>query len=153
MFLVSHDRAFLDNVVTQTIASEGGGQWKEYVGGYSDWLRQRPAGGAARFDATGGVAAAPAQKIGAGDTAKASPVPRKKLSFKEQRELEALPGNIAVLEGEQADLSQRLADPVIYQTDPQAAQKAAERLAAIDDELTTLLERWEILEARAGNPT
>jgi len=63
-----------------------------------------------------------------------------------------LPGNIAVLEGEQADLSQRLADPGIYQNDPQAAQKAAERLAAIDDELTTLLERWEILEARAGNP-
>ena len=54
VFLVSHDRAFLDNVVTQTIASEGDGQWKEYVGGYSDWLRQRPAGGAARFDATGG---------------------------------------------------------------------------------------------------
>jgi ATP-binding cassette subfamily F protein uup len=75
-----------------------------------------------------------------------------KLSWKEQRELEALPGNIAALEGEQADLSQHHADAGIYQTDPQAAQKAAERLAAIDDELMALLERWEILEARAGNP-
>jgi energy-coupling factor transporter ATP-binding protein EcfA2 len=69
VFLVSHDRAFLDNVVTQTIASEGGGLWKEYVGGYSDWLRQRPAGGAARFDATGGAAAVPTRKVGAGATA------------------------------------------------------------------------------------
>jgi energy-coupling factor transporter ATP-binding protein EcfA2 len=90
VFLVSHDRAFLDNVVTQTIASEGDGLWKEYVGGYSDWLRQRPAGGAARFDATGGAAAVPTRKVGAGATAPARPVVRK-LSFKEQRELDNCP--------------------------------------------------------------
>jgi ATP-binding cassette subfamily F protein uup len=76
-----------------------------------------------------------------------------KLSWKEQRELEALPGRIAALEGEQSVLGKRLEDASIYQTDPQAAQKAAERLAIIDDELMAMLERWEVLEARAGNPT
>jgi ATP-binding cassette subfamily F protein uup len=114
VFLVSHDRAFLDNVVTQTIASEGGGQWKEYVGGYSDWLRQRPAGGAARFDASGGPDARPASTVGAGTTAKAKPVQGRKLSFKEQRELDQLPARIAALETEQGALHGRLADPAFY---------------------------------------
>jgi ATP-binding cassette subfamily F protein uup len=75
-----------------------------------------------------------------------------KLSWKEQRELESLPAKIAGLEAEQAELSQRLADASLYQTDPAAAQKASDRLAAIDDELMAMLERWEGLEARAGNP-
>ena len=74
------------------------------------------------------------------------------MSWKEQRELEALPGKIAALEDEQGALTKRLEDPAIYQTDPQGAQQAAERLAVIDDELMDLLERWEVLEARAGNP-
>jgi len=73
-----------------------------------------------------------------------------KLSWKEQRELEALPGKIAALESEQGELSKRLEDPAIYQTDAPGAQQAAERLAAIDDELMGLLERWEILESRAA---
>ena len=167
VFLVSHDRAFLDNVVTQTIASEGGGQWKEYVGGYSDWLRQRPAGGAARFDATGGVASAPGQKVpggtqsaGAGGlclpgtplrgqvTAKAAPVARKKLSFKEQRELEQLPARIAALEVEQAALQGRLADPAFYQGTAEAQREVQERLAKVDAEIDAALSRWESLEAR-----
>jgi ATP-binding cassette subfamily F protein uup len=148
VFLVSHDRAFLDNVVTQTIASEGGGQWKEYVGGYSDWLRQRPAGGAARFDATGGVAVAPAQKVGAGDTAKAAPVARKKLSFKEQRELEQLPARIAALEVEQAALQGRLGDPAFYQEPAETQRQAQERLAKVDAEIDAALLRWEALEAK-----
>ena len=75
-----------------------------------------------------------------------------KMSWKEQRELETLPGKIAGLEAEQAELTKRLADASIYQSDPQAAQTAAGRLAVIDDELMALLERWEALEARAGNP-
>ena len=145
LFLVSHDRTFLDNVVTQTIAAEGDGVWKEYAGGYSDWAAYKAS--LARDAVKQRAEVKPVGKPVESSRAKAD-----KLSWKEQRELEALPGNIAVLEGEQADLSQRLADPGIYQNDPQAAQKAAERLAAIDDELTTLLERWEILEARAGNP-
>jgi ATP-binding cassette subfamily F protein uup len=155
VFLVSHDRAFLDNVVTQTIASEGGGQWKEYVGGYSDWLRQRPAGGAARFDATGGVASTPVQKVpggtqsaGAGDTAKPKPAERKKLGFKEQRELEQLPARIAALEVEQAALQGRLADPAFYQEPAEAQRQAQERLVTVDAEIDAALLRWEALEAK-----
>jgi ATP-binding cassette subfamily F protein uup len=155
VFLVSHDRAFLDNVVTQTIASEGGGQWKEYVGGYSDWLRQRPAGGATRFDATGGVVSAPVQKVpggtqsaGAGDTAKVKPAERKKLSFKEQRELEQLPARIAALEVEQGALQGRLGDPAFYQESAETQRQAQERLAAVDAEIDAALLRWEILEAK-----
>ncbi|WP_150427423.1 ATP-binding cassette domain-containing protein [Dechloromonas sp. CZR5] len=143
LFLVSHDRTFLDNVVTQTIAAEGEGRWHEYAGGYSDWASYKA-----------GVAKEPARvKSEAKPVAKApEPVKPKgdKLSWKEQRELEALPGKIAALEDEQAALTTRLEDPSIYQTDPQAAQRAAERLAAIDDELMILLERWEALESRAG---
>ena len=148
VFLVSHDRAFLDNVVTQTIASEGGGQWKEYVGGYSDWLRQRPAGGAARFDATGGVETKPATSAGAGDAAKPKAVVRKKLSFKEQRELEQLPARIAALEAEQAALQARLADPVFYQGPPEAVRDAQLRMASVDAEIDAALLRWEALEAK-----
>ncbi|HEX5675863.1 MAG TPA: ATP-binding cassette domain-containing protein [Azonexus sp.] len=144
LFLVSHDRTFLDNVVTQTIAAEGDGVWKEYAGGYSDWAAYKAS--LAKDAQKQKAEVKPAVKAVEPARAKTD-----KLSWKEQRELEALPGNIAALEGEQAGLSQRLADPAIYQRDPQAAQKAAERLAAIDDELTALLERWEILEARAGN--
>jgi ATP-binding cassette subfamily F protein uup len=148
VFLVSHDRAFLDNVVTQTIASEGEGQWKEYVGGYSDWLRQRPAGGAARFDATGGVEAKPATSAGAVDAAKPKPVVRKKLSFKEQRELEQLPARIAALEAEQATLQARLADPVFYQGPSEAVRDAQLRMASVDAEIDAALLRWEALEAK-----
>ena len=73
-----------------------------------------------------------------------------KLPWKEQRELEGLPGKVAALEAEQLELSKRLENPAIYQTDPVAAQKSAERLALIDDELIGLLERWEVLEAKAA---
>jgi ATP-binding cassette subfamily F protein uup len=147
VFLVSHDRAFLDNVVTQTIASEGDGLWKEYVGGYSDWLRQRPAGGAARFDATGGAAAVPTRKVGAGATAPARPVVRK-LSFKEQRELAQLPARIAALETEQGSLHARLADPAFYREPAEIQRQAQERLAAVDAEIDAALLRWEALEAK-----
>jgi ATP-binding cassette subfamily F protein uup len=149
VFLVSHDRAFLDNVVTQTIASEGNGQWKEYVGGYSDWLRQRPAGGAARFDATGGGEPKPGTKAGTGDAVKGKPAERKKLSFKEQRELEQLPDRIAALEAEQAALQIRLADPAFYQGPPDAVRDLQTRLAALDSEMDAALVRWESLEAKA----
>ncbi|MDR2838836.1 MAG: ABC transporter ATP-binding protein, partial [Azonexus sp.] len=145
LFLVSHDRTFLDNVVTQTIAAEGDGQWREYVGGYSDWAawqaerqqteRQRAAEQAKSEPRT---AKAPAAAKAKGD----------KLSWKEERELAALPERIAALEAEQAELTRQLEDPALYQRDARAAQTAAERLTAIDDELLALLERWESLEAR-----
>ena len=143
LFLVSHDRTFLDNVVTQTIAAEGDGQWHEYAGGYSDWASYKA--GVAKEAAKTKADAKPVAKA-------AEPVKPKgdKLSWKEQRELEALPGKIADLEAEQTELTRRLEDPSIYQTDPQAAKNAAERLSAIDDELMNLLERWEALEVRSG---
>ena len=144
LFLVSHDRTFLDNVVTQTIAAEGEGGWKEYAGGYSDW---------AGYQASLAKEAASKAKAEARPVAKPAEAPKAKadkLSWKEQRELEALPGKIAALEGEQAELTKLLEDPTIYQRDAPAAQKAAERLAAIDDELMQCLERWEALESRAG---
>ena len=149
VFLVSHDRAFLDNVVTQTIASEGNGHWKEYVGGYSDWLRQRPAGTAARFDASGGADVKPGARAGAGDAAKARTAERKKLSFKEQRELEQLPDRIAALEAEQGALQNRLADPAFYQGPPDAVRDLQARLAALDAEIDAALVRWESLEAKS----
>jgi len=144
VFLVSHDRAFLDNVVTQTIASEGEGRWKEYVGGYSDWARQRPA--AAKADAK---VAAPAGNVPGPAPAPSAPAPRKKLSFKEQRELDQLPDRIAELEAEQGALQGRLADPAFYQGPADALREAQARLAAVDAEIDAALARWEVLEAKA----
>ncbi|MGH8493704.1 MAG: ATP-binding cassette domain-containing protein [Moraxellaceae bacterium] len=140
LLLISHDRAFLDNVVTSTWAFEGEGRVREYVGGYEDWLRQR------RHDLAENVGR---EKLAASQTAK-SESPRsnekKKLSYKEQRELEALPAQIAALETEQARLQEKLNDPEIFVKAAQEAAAAAERLSAIDDELLVLLERWENLE-------
>ena len=145
VFLVSHDRAFLDAIVTQTIAAEGDGTWREYAGGYSDWAdyqaRRREAARAERSE----KAPAPQKSASAGrrdERPKAV-----KLSWKEQRELEALPERIAALENEQKTLTAQLEDPALYDK-PQEAQAVAARLAAIDDELLALLERWEALEAR-----
>jgi ATP-binding cassette subfamily F protein uup len=136
LFLVSHDRAFLDNVVTQTIAKEpAAGEWKEYAGGYSDWARVRS------------VAAAPKSERPRAEKPKPA-VKAAKLGFKEQRELDELPGRIDALEKEQASLAARLADPATYQKDRDEARKLQERGAAIEAELAKLLERWEKLEAK-----
>lgn len=143
LFLVSHDRIFLDNVVTQTIAAEGGGSWKEYAGGYSDW---------ASYQAS---IRKEQEKPKPEAKAVATPLEPKpkadKLSWKEQRELASLPEKIAALEAEQALLTAKLEDPGLYQRNPPEAQQAAERLAAIDEILLTLLERWEVLESRVAN--
>ncbi|MCE1238945.1 MAG: ATP-binding cassette domain-containing protein [Azonexaceae bacterium] len=144
LFLVSHDRTFLDNVVTQTIAAEGNGRWKEYAGGYSDWANYQ----AGQTKVTADKPKSEAKPLA--KPAEAVKAKTDKLSWKEQRELESLPERIAALEGEQATLTRLLEDPALYQDNPQAAQRSAERLAAIDDELMALLERWEQLEARAG---
>jgi len=143
LFLVSHDRAFLDNVVTQVIAADGDGVWKEYVGGYAEWVRQRPTVAA--------VQRAPEKSGSPRPSPSALPVnkpPSTKLTYKEQRELDQLPDRIAALEAEQAALETELADPATYQ--PGAADVAAltARREAIETELLTLLERWETLEQR-----
>ncbi|MDD2885936.1 MAG: ATP-binding cassette domain-containing protein [Dechloromonas sp.] len=142
LFLVSHDRTFLDNVVTQTLVAEGEGIWKEYAGGYSDWAAYRASQ----------MASAPKGEKIKTESRPASPVSKAKtdkLSWKEQRELEGLPEKIAGLEREQTALTQQLEDPALYQRDPLGAQQASARLAVIDDELMGLLERWEVLESRA----
>ena len=149
VFLVSHDRTFLDNVVTQVLVAEGGGQWREYVGGYTDWERvRRPDPAPAAREAK-----KPETKAAPAATTATAPVPApkpKKLSFKEQRELEELPQRIASLEAEQADVSARLADPDLYRKEPAEVQKLNQRFAEIDTLLMESLERWEAIEARAS---
>jgi ATP-binding cassette subfamily F protein uup len=140
LFLVSHDREFLDNVVTQVIAFEGNGVLREYVGGYSDWQQQRATAAAAPSAAKPGATA---------------PRPRRtastqKLSFKETRELEAMPAKIASLEREQTEITAALADASLYRDQPARVQALQQRYASIEEELMTCLARWEELEKRRG---
>jgi len=150
VFLVSHDRVFLDNIVTQTIAAEGDGTWREYAGGYSDWSAWQATRQADQAASAAREKAAPPKGTSFGAPAPRRPEQpkREKRSWKEERELEALPERIAALEAEQKQLTVRLEDPALYQSQPQQAQELAARLAAIDDELLALLTRWEELEAR-----
>ena len=160
VFLVSHDRRFLDNVVTSTIAWEGDaepGLWREYEGGYEDWRTQRERadalrGAASRAGAAPGKPRAGASVPGAAPSASApvgKAVPAKrKLSYKEQRELDALPDRIEALEIEQKELAALLASAELYAEDPVRAEAAQRRHAQIDDELLVALERWEALGTR-----
>ncbi|MFW5452348.1 ATP-binding cassette domain-containing protein [Thioalkalivibrio sulfidiphilus] len=140
VLVVSHDRAFLDNVATSIIAFEGDGRVNEYVGGYEDWLRQR----AASRDAALAAPAAPARQKPQSESAPAAK--QKKLSYKDQRELESLPGRIEALETEQATLTGTLGDPSFYQQGPERIAEAQARLAAIETELAQCYARWEALE-------
>jgi ATP-binding cassette subfamily F protein uup len=142
IFLVSHDRTFLDNVVTQTIAFEGDGLWREFAGGYYDWKRVKDNEAAARLKDAPKPAAKPVEPEKKADKRAA------KLSFNEKRELEQLPGKISALEAEQAGLQRQLADPAIYRDRPQEVPAMNQRLEAIEEELLGLLERWELLEAK-----
>lgn len=145
VFLVSHDRAFLDNVVTSTIAAEGDGRWRESVGGYSDWEQQ-----SARAQALQAAKAAPP----AAEAPKASSREARganrtvKLSYKEQRELDGLPERMSSLEAEQKTIGAQLEDGSLYATDPARAAELATRHDAIEMELLEALERWEVLEKK-----
>jgi len=134
ILLVSHDRAFLDNVVTQTLAAEGGGKWKEYAGGYSDWVRQRT------------------QKAGGASPKKVIPSSKPKsaikLSYKETRELESLPKEIEALEAEQRTLHARMGEPEYYRKPPEAVRAEQARNAEIETLLMEKLKRWHALESR-----
>ena len=159
VFLVSHDRQFVDNVVTSVLAFEGDGQWREYEGNVQDWLLQsaraneradeKPhslqdsATKATRADATPETPVTPPQTPPSAAKAAA----KRKLSYKEQRELDALPGRMADLEREQADIHALLADGSLYATDPARAAQLAQRHAELDDELLAALERLEALGA------
>ncbi len=141
IFLVSHDRAFLDNVVTQTIAYEGDGRWREYVGGYADTEAAR-----ARASSTPAVklAAVPARSAEA-----TTPSSRTSLNHKQQRELAALPATIETLEAEQAGLVARLADGALFRTDRAAATALQKRATEVASALATAMTRWEALEQLA----
>lgn len=141
LFLVSHDRAFLENTVTQVIAFEGNGQLTEFGGGYDDWLRfteQR----------TKEAANAPKVKIETPKPAPASAPTKTKLSYKEQLELDQLPEKIEALEIEQAAINATLADPEIYKTDLEKATALQIKLTELDEDLINALARWEELESK-----
>ncbi|WP_460536746.1 ATP-binding cassette domain-containing protein [Chitinimonas naiadis] len=142
VFLVSHDRTFLDNVVTQVIAFEGDGTLIENPGGYDDWMVAR-----ARMQA---AAKAPVAKVEPAKPAAAAPRTNKptKMSFNETRELEQLPKEIEALEAEQADLQERLLDPNVYRNAPVDAATWQARIDEIDMAVLDKMERWESLEKK-----
>ncbi|AMO23502.1 ATP-binding cassette domain-containing protein [Ramlibacter solisilvae] len=146
VFLVSHDRAFLDNVVTSTVVFEGEGRWREYEGGVQDWLTQSRRARALAAPAPAPAASAPAPKAA---TTPAPPAGKRKLSYKEQRELDALPALIEALEQEQQSIHDELEDGSLYARDGARAASLLQRSAQIEDELMTALERWETLGSGA----
>ncbi|MDO8313194.1 MAG: ATP-binding cassette domain-containing protein, partial [Sideroxyarcus sp.] len=156
LFLVSHDRAFLDNVVTQVIAFEGDGKLMEYVGGYEDWVRVK------KFEATQQVlkkSPSPLMGEGRGEGAKLkgppSPQPspskgegvKSKLSFKDQRELDELPQRVEALEREQEDIAAVLGAGALFRDNPAHAKQLQQRTMEIEEELLQLMTRWEALES------
>ncbi len=148
VFLVSHDRTFLNNVVTSIIAHEGDGEWREYEGDVEDWLTQSKRSLAIRSVAEP-TARAPAVAEVAPPTQTPRPAGSAKLSYKERRELEALPDLIDALEREQGQLRQELADGNLYVKDTQRATLLSQRDIAIEEELMAALTRWEELSARS----
>lgn len=164
VLLVSHDRTFLNNVITQTIAWEGNARWREYAGGYDDWLEQRPDGTPdsrsadnAVSDATSSTNAvinatpdtapatnpAPDPSAARNKTAKST-----RVTTWEQRELDGLPDAIAALEARQKSLAEQLADGSLYVSDPAKVQDINAQMEEIDADLMRLFERWEALEAK-----
>lgn len=143
LLLISHDRAFMDNVVTSTWVFDGKGNIDEYIGGYQDYLEQRPDQKVVdqKSDVKKAIAKAEAASV-----AVEAPVKKVKLSYKDQRALEQLPAEIEALEKEQSELSQKLADGSWFVTDADAATQASQRLAEIDDLLLEKMERWDQLE-------
>lgn len=140
LLLVSHDRVFLDNLVTSTLVFEGEGIWREYVGGYSDWLRQRP---------EPVVPARPAVKP-AGERAKQARTPSLRLGLQEKKELDALPARIEELEAELTALQERLAEPDFYRQSSELVAGGRQRLVDLQGQLEQAYSRWEELEARRG---
>ena len=142
VLVVSHDRAFLNNVVTATLAVEGDGQVREYAGGYDDYLRQRPDEPSS--------AAAPSSPATTPATVDEPPPPKpKKLSYKEQKELEALPARVESLEADQLALQTAMSDPAYFRQPPDVLAADGQRLQQLADQLEQTYERWEALEARA----
>ncbi|WOE42015.1 ATP-binding cassette domain-containing protein [Acinetobacter chinensis] len=144
LLLISHDRAFMDNVVTSTWVFDGKGNIDEYIGGYQDYLEQRPDQTA--VDQKSDVKKALAKAEATAAAATQAPQKKVKLSYKDQRALEQLPAEIEALEKEQAELSEKLTDGSWFVSDADAATKASQRLSEIDDLLLEKMERWDELE-------
>jgi ATP-binding cassette subfamily F protein uup len=136
VLVVSHDRAFINNVVTSTLVFEGNGVVAEYVGGYDDWLRQRPV--------------EPKEKVSTvakKSNARQRPRLKGKLNYMEQRELNELPKIIAGLESEQQELHLQLSDPAFYQRNSDEVCRVKARLPELEQKLSEAYARWEALEA------
>jgi ATP-binding cassette subfamily F protein uup len=144
LLLVSHDRRFLDNVVTQTLAAEGNGIWQEYVGGYSDWLQQRRRPTAQARSSKSD--AAPASRSDERSAQPAKDKPRGKLSYKDQRELASLPEEIEALEREQSELNALMSGPDYHRRGAQQIRDDRRRSDELETLLVTKFERWELLE-------
>ena len=144
VLLVSHDRAFMDNVITSLIVLDGQGNVNEYVGGYSDW----EARGGSLSEATALASESTRPKKSAGTSTHTQPVAKKpKLSYKDQRELGNLPGKIEKLEEQQAQLEAQLSEPGFYQSERETIQQVTNELARVQAELEAVFERWDELEA------
>lgn len=141
LILVSHDRDFLDNVVTSTLVFEGDAKVNEYVGGYQDWLRQRESM-TKKLPAQNKKADAKKEVRQTAEKQKA-----KKLSYKDQRELDQLPGLIESLDGELARLTDQMADPIFYQQDKETIAETTQKLKTTEEELAMAYQRWEKLES------
>ena len=155
VFIVSHDRTFLDEVVTNTLVYEGDGHWREYVGGVQDWLQQSRraialnAGSPMDAVAVQPTAVSMASAIAETRAEISTQPPKKsKLSFKEQRELDALPALIDALEREQNELTQLLADGQLFIQDHVKAAQLGSRIEVIESELMQALQRWDTLGSR-----
>jgi ATP-binding cassette subfamily F protein uup len=151
VLLVSHDRRFLDEVVTQTLAAEGDGTWREYVGGYSEWLAQRPAPKAPSEPSPAARIASPL-KMGVGPREASGTKPASKLSYKESRELVLLPAEIEALEQEQRDLAARMSEPDYHRQGAAQIKADLQRIEQIERRLPMAYERWAELDARASAP-
>jgi ATP-binding cassette subfamily F protein uup len=153
VLLVSHDREFLDEVVTSSFVFEGNGVIGDFIGGYSDWLAEKKKQSAVEARNVAGLAEAGRGKPKPGSatpaTTKASPAPARKLTSKEQRELDTLPAQIEKLETEQAVLAAKLADPAFYKNEAAQFAVVKARLETLEAEHATAFARWEELAARA----
>jgi ABC transport system ATP-binding/permease protein len=156
VFLVSHDRYFLDNVVTSIIANEGDGFWREYEGGYEDWKIQkarsdqiRSENGSLKTELSPKAAVKPAEKGNKETKPIAAKSGIQKLNGKERQELEALPLQIEVLEAEQAEIGLAMSNPDLYKNEPELAASMQARLTELTNQIDSMLQRWEFLLSRS----
>jgi len=151
LLLVSHDRVFLDNAVTSTLVFEGGGRIQEYVGGYEDWLRQRaPETGHPRTSVVSEKPEVARPRTAVALPGSEAPAARKKLSYREQRQLQELPSYIEALEREQSALNAAFADPEFYKTEAETVQTRVARFEELQRELMEAYALWNDLDSRTG---